>query len=91
MGRGEDGAELPRLPPVASSSDPVGLRGHRRRLAQALSVAPMLDCTNTHFRRLCRLVSRRTHLWTEMINQDAVIHAHAKNPDLLSTAMRSTP
>jgi tRNA-dihydrouridine synthase A len=83
MGRGEDGAELPPLPPALPASTrwdrgDGGVDSHR------LSVAPMLDCTNTHFRRLCRLVSRRTHLWTEMINQDAVIHSHATNPDLLS-------
>ena len=83
MGRGEDGAELP--PPRPSlaglttrwDGGASGVDSHR------LSVAPMLDCTDTHFRRLCRLVSRRTHLWTEMINQDAVIHARRKNPDML--------
>ena len=47
-----------------------------------LSVAPMLDCTDTHFRRLCRLLSKRVHLWTEMVNQDAVIHSHKTNPGL---------
>lgn len=49
-----------------------------------LSVAPMLDCTDTHFRRLCRLLSRRVHLWTEMINQDAIIYSHKEKPTLLS-------
>jgi len=49
-----------------------------------ISVAPMLDCTDSHFRRLVRLLSRRVHLWTEMVNQDAVIHAHATRPSLLS-------
>ena len=55
-----------------------GVDSHR------LSVAPMLDCTDTHFRRLCRLLSRRVHLWTEMINQDAIIYSHKEKPDLLS-------
>ena len=54
-----------------------GVDSHR------LSVAPMLDCTDTHFRRLCRLLSRRVHLWTEMINQDAIIYSHKEKPDLL--------
>ena len=64
-------SSLPRivLPPTSDS--------HR------LSVAPMLDCTDAHFRAVCRSFSRRTHLWTEMIHQDAVIHSHASRPEML--------
>jgi len=47
-----------------------GVDSHR------LSVAPMMDCTDTHFRQLCRMLSRRVHLWTEMVNQDAVLYSH---------------
>ena len=54
-----------------------GVDSHR------LSVAPMLDCTDTHFRQLCRLLSRRVHLWTEMVNQDAVLYSHKAKPQLL--------
>jgi hypothetical protein len=43
----------------------------------------MLDCTDAHFRAVCRSFSRRTHLWTEMIHQDAVIHSHASRPEML--------
>ena len=53
-----------------------------------LSVAPMLDCTNSHFRRLVRLVSRRVHLWTEMVHQDAVIHAH-EHPHARASARKN--
>jgi tRNA-dihydrouridine synthase A len=66
---------------VVSASRDVrggGVDSHR------LSVAPMLDCTDTHFRRVCRLMSRRVHLWTEMINQDAIIYSHREKPQLLA-------
>ena len=84
MGRGEDGAELVSSsyasspPPTRWDGGSTGVDSHK------LSVAPMLDCTDSHFRRLVRLVSRRVHLWTEMVHQDAVIHAHETQPSLLS-------
>jgi len=34
---------------------------------QRLSIAPMMQCTDKHFRYLARLVTRHTHLWTEMV------------------------
>jgi hypothetical protein len=34
---------------------------------QRLSIAPMMQCTDKHFRFLARLVTRETHLWTEMV------------------------
>ncbi|CAM5999738.1 unnamed protein product [Sphagnum jensenii] len=42
-----------------------------------LSIAPMIDVTNTHFREFMRLVTRRSVLYTEMIHHDAVLHNHA--------------
>ena len=84
MGRGEDGAELASSS-YASSPPPTRWDGGSTRVdSHKLSVAPMLDCTDSHFRRLVRLVSRRVHLWTEMVHQDAVIHAHETQPSLLS-------
>lgn len=38
-----------------------------------LSLAPMMDRTDRHFRYLCRLISRHTLLYTEMVTHDAVI------------------
>jgi len=38
------------------------------------SVAPMLHCTDTHFRYLARLMSKRCLLYTEMITTGALIH-----------------
>ena len=45
------------------------------------SVAPMMDYTDRHCRRLLRLISRRTRLYTEMVTAAAI--THAKDPDRL--------
>ena len=47
-----------------------GAAGIDRRL----SVAPMMDCTDRHFRYLVRLVTRRTLLYTEMVTSAAIVH-----------------
>ncbi|MGD8589386.1 MAG: tRNA dihydrouridine(20/20a) synthase DusA [Chromatiales bacterium] len=39
-----------------------------------LSVAPMLDWTDRHFRYFARLISRHTRLYTEMITTGALLH-----------------
>lgn len=39
------------------------------------AVAPMLEVTDRHFRAFCRLLSRQTTLWTEMIHADAIINS----------------
>ena len=39
-----------------------------------LSVAPMMDCTDRHFRYLVRLVTRHTLLYTEMVTSAALVH-----------------
>lgn len=41
-----------------------------------ISVAPMLDVTNSHFRMFCRIISQKTELWTEMVVDDAIIHCY---------------
>ena len=38
------------------------------------SVAPMLDWTDRHCRQFHRLLSRRTRLYTEMVNTGAILH-----------------
>ncbi|MCP5152263.1 MAG: tRNA dihydrouridine(20/20a) synthase DusA [Ectothiorhodospiraceae bacterium] len=43
-------------------------------LDRRLSVAPMMDCTDRHFRVLARLISRRTLLYTEMVTTAALLH-----------------
>ncbi len=44
------------------------------RLDRRLSVAPMMDCTDRHFRYLARLLTRRALLYTEMVAAGAVLH-----------------
>lgn len=46
----------------------------QRGVTRPLSVAPMMDRTDRHFRLLLRLVSRHTLLYTEMVTTGAVIH-----------------
>ncbi|HSH41979.1 MAG TPA: tRNA dihydrouridine(20/20a) synthase DusA [Arenicellales bacterium] len=41
------------------------------------SVAPMMDCTDRHYRYLARLVSRRALLYTEMLTTGAVMFGDA--------------
>jgi tRNA-dihydrouridine synthase A len=42
-----------------------------------LSVAPMMDWTDRHCRRLHRILSARARLYTEMLTAEAVIHGDA--------------
>lgn len=46
----------------------------RMKLIRTISVAPMMDLTDRHFRFLARLLSRRILLYTEMLTSKAVIH-----------------
>ncbi|GAX83434.1 hypothetical protein CEUSTIGMA_g10859.t1 [Chlamydomonas eustigma] len=41
---------------------------------QLLSVAPMMDCTDLHYRQLARIISKRTWLWTEMVVDKTILH-----------------
>ncbi|QEY26333.1 tRNA dihydrouridine(20/20a) synthase DusA [Neisseria zalophi] len=42
-----------------------------------LSVAPMLDWTDTHYRYMARQITRHTWLYSEMINAGAIIYGDA--------------
>lgn len=48
----------------------------RRSQRHLVSVAPMMDRTDRHFRYLLRQVTRRSLLYTEMIHARAVLHGH---------------
>lgn len=48
--------------------------GERRGVTRAISVAPMMDWTDRHFRWLARQISRRTLLYTEMVTTGAALH-----------------
>jgi tRNA-dihydrouridine synthase A len=43
-------------------------------IAHPLSVAPMMDRTNRHFRYFMRQITRRTLLYTEMVTSSAILH-----------------
>lgn len=46
----------------------------RRGVVRAISAAPMMDCTDRHFRWLVRQISRRALLYTEMVTSGAALH-----------------
>ena len=56
--------------------NPAGSRAAPRPapIDRRLSVAPMMDCTDRHFRYLVRLVTRHTLLYTEMVTSAALVH-----------------
>ena len=39
-----------------------------------ISIAPMVDITDRHFRYFCRLLTKKSILYTEMITSSAIIH-----------------
>jgi len=55
---------------VTASPEHRALRG----VLRPLSVAPMMDRTDRHFRYFMRRLTRRTLLYTEMVTTGAVIH-----------------
>ena len=66
--------------PVRTSGRRAPATADRQLLPRAapidrrLSVAPMMDCTDRHFRYLVRLVTRHTLLYTEMVTSAAIVH-----------------
>jgi len=46
-------------------------------LDRRICIAPMMDCTDRHFRYLMRLISRDVFLYTEMVVSAALIHGDA--------------
>lgn len=49
------------------------------RLTHRFGVAPMMDCTDRHYRFLARLISRRARLYTEMVTAAAIVRG--KDPE----------
>ena len=43
-------------------------------LSRKISIAPMMACTDRHFRYLARLVTKHVLLYTEMLTPDAILH-----------------
>lgn len=46
--------------------------------SRRVAVAPMMECTDRHFRYLARLISRHTLLYTEMVTTGALLHGRGR-------------
>jgi tRNA-dihydrouridine synthase A len=49
-------------------------RNNQKQINLPLSIAPMMDRTDRHYRYLMRQITRRTLLYTEMITAQAILH-----------------
>lgn len=45
-------------------------------VSRKISIAPMMKCTDRHFRYFMRLITKKTLLYTEMITADAILHGN---------------
>ena len=45
-------------------------------LKERMSIAPMVDVTDNYFRYMMRLLTKRSFLYTEMLNEHAILHIH---------------
>ena len=43
---------------------------------RSLSLAPMMEYTDRHYRHMIRILSRSTILYTEMVTANAIVHQH---------------
>ncbi len=64
-------------------------RNNQTQINLPLSIAPMMDRTDRHYRYLLRQISRRTLLYTEMITSQAIIHGD--RPKLLDFSPEEKP
>lgn len=60
-----------------ASGSPRAAPAARTPLEQRFAVAPMMDYTDVHLRQLCRLLSRRTTVWTEMVVDTTLVRGAA--------------
>src|SRR5690606_20985513 len=101
QGRGRHGSRLARLGAGVSPGRPVAddsrvavpsadIRGAVLPLPRPLiSVAPMMDLTDRHYRYVARLLSRRVLLYSEMITARAVLFGDRSR--LLAFSSAETP
>jgi len=52
--------------------------------SSTLSLAPMMEYTDRHFRQLVRLISRRTLLYTEMVSSNAIAYERIESRNRIS-------
>lgn len=65
---------MTRPTPSASERSAVATRPDVRGTVRAISVAPMMDRTDRHYRFFMRQISKRTLLYTEMLTTGAILH-----------------
>ena len=53
-------------------------QSHSIKNIHKLSIAPMMDCTDKHFRMIMRKISSKALLYTEMIVAQSLIHTNTK-------------
>jgi tRNA-dihydrouridine synthase A len=64
-------------------------RSNQTPINLPLSIAPMMDRTDRHYRYLMRQITRRTLLYTEMITAQAILHGD--RPKLLDFSIEEKP
>mmetsp|Transcript_8650 Transcript_8650/g.14655 ORF Transcript_8650/g.14655 Transcript_8650/m.14655 type:complete len:81 (-) Transcript_8650:1082-1324(-) len=47
-------------------------------LKERIAIAPMVDVTDNYFRYFCRLLTKHSFLYTEMLNEHAVLFNKGK-------------
>ena len=62
----------------AITSDTLGITHPVRDSSYALSIAPMMDRTDRHFRYFMRQITHGTLLYTEMVTSAAILHGDRK-------------
>ena len=45
-------------------------------IKERISIAPMVDVTDNYFRYLMRILTKRSFLYTEMLNENAIINIY---------------
>ncbi|GMH70010.1 hypothetical protein TL16_g05301 [Triparma laevis f. inornata] len=55
-----------------------------------LSLAPMMEYTDRHFRHLCRLISPEMELWSEMVTANAIVNTK-ENEDYQRRFLQQSP
>ena len=53
-----------------------------------ISIAPMMDCTDTHFRMIMRKISSKALLYTEMIVAQSLIHTNNREKFLHNFSLK---
>jgi len=59
---------------IAPKTESYFQKEHQLHAASPLSLAPMMEYTDRHFRHMVRLISKNTLIYTEMVTSNAIVH-----------------